>query len=617
MKQQIIPLLIVSIVVMMIVPLPNSLLDLLLAGNLAFSIVLLLSAVSIRQPERFTILPSVLLLSTLFRLGLNVATTRQLLGNGEAPSIVEAFGHFVVGGNLVVGVVLFFILTLIQYIVISKGAERVAEVAARFTLDAMPGKQISIDADLRSGVISLAEARERRLELQRESRLYGALDGAMKFIKGDAVAGLVITLINICAGIFIGVSVHKLSLSSSAERYTIFTIGDGLISQIPALLVSIGAGLAVTRVTGKGDLTIGGELFEQITEERSVLIVTALLLLGLSCLPGLPAFPLVILSGIGAVCWLVKKERTAPNSNGNAPYIPKSSSGLMLKVTFRSLEALRADPSFVPNVQALRRKFFEKWGLVILEPELEIDHAQKDIAVKILRFGSTLEVIEGDSQTISKEVLSRLEHVLEERKLEFLDDTMTRLILESHEARIEDLINSVIPSILSVTKFTKLLKALLQEGVPVHDLAGILQGVLEWNAEEDIPAVLKSELLLAFVREKLSRSIHHVISDECHRLKVIKISHSINEMIERMIIEGVPMLPSFQSFIVTSILKEHASTGVSVVLSSQLARGAIGRILCSERVAIYVISECELLPEVNVIVASTLGEELKELREAA
>jgi len=251
MNKVLLPLTVISVVAMILFPLPYQLLDIMLAANFAFCIILLLSSLFVSESDRFTSLPTILLLSTLFRLGLNISSTRLILSGSAVPDMIIAFGQFVVAGSTIVGLVIFAIISIIQFVVIAKGSERVAEVAARFTLDAMPGKQMSIDADMRAGLLSLSEAREKRRELHRESKLYGALDGAMKFIKGDAIVGLLIIIVNISAGFLIGVIRDGMPVFKALERYTLLTIGDGLVSQIPAVLVSIAAGIVITRVSEK------------------------------------------------------------------------------------------------------------------------------------------------------------------------------------------------------------------------------------------------------------------------------------------------------------------------------------------------------------------------------
>jgi flagellar biosynthesis protein FlhA len=279
----------------LLVPLPPFVLDLLLALNIGVTLLLLLVTLSATQPLDFSVFPSVLLLLTLFRLSLNVATTRLILLNGNAGHIVEAFGRFVVGGNLVVGMVIFLILVIIQFVVITKGANRISEVAARFTLDAMPGKQMAIDADLNAGIIDEAEARRRREHLVREAEFHGAMDGASKFVRGDAVAGLIITAVNIIGGLIIGLS-RGMPLATAVTRYSVLTIGDGLISQIPALIVATAAGILTTKATSKSSL--GEEIGTQVTTSTRPLAIGAVIMASLGLLPGLPLLPFLALGGL-------------------------------------------------------------------------------------------------------------------------------------------------------------------------------------------------------------------------------------------------------------------------------------------------------------------------------
>ena len=244
-------LLLVAIIAMMILPMPTLVMDMLIALNMSIAILLMMLGIYISHPLAISSFPSILLLTTLFRLSLGIATTRLILLEGDAGHIVQTFGEFVVGGNLVVGLVVFLIITIVQFIVITKGSERIAEVSARFSLDAMPGKQMSIDSDMRAGLITLADARHRRSNLEKESQLYGALDGAMKFVKGDAIAGLIIIMVNIIGGMAIGTMQRGMTMGDAVQLYSILTIGDGLVSQIPALFISITAGIIVTRVRGE------------------------------------------------------------------------------------------------------------------------------------------------------------------------------------------------------------------------------------------------------------------------------------------------------------------------------------------------------------------------------
>ncbi|QIE99808.1 type III secretion system export apparatus subunit SctV [Pantoea stewartii] len=290
---------VMSIVFMMIIPLPTSLIDVLIALNICISSLLIVLAMYLPKPLAFSTFPSVLLLTTMFRLALSISTTRQILLQQDAGHIVEAFGNFVVGGNLAVGLVIFLILTVVNFLVITKGSERVAEVAARFTLDAMPGKQMSIDSDLRAGLIEAHQARQRRENLAKESQLFGAMDGAMKFVKGDAIAGLVIVFINMLGGFAIGVLQNGMDASAAIHIYSVLTIGDGLIAQIPALLISLTAGMIITRVSADGqqvDANIGREIAEQLTSQPKAWIMSAAGMLGFALLPGMPTAVFIIIS---------------------------------------------------------------------------------------------------------------------------------------------------------------------------------------------------------------------------------------------------------------------------------------------------------------------------------
>ncbi|MFH2008078.1 MAG: type III secretion system export apparatus subunit SctV [bacterium] len=294
--------LVVSIIAMMIVPMPTWLLDILLATNISMAVILLLVSIYVTQPIRIATFPAILLITTLFRLGLNVSSTRLILLQADAGEVIQSFGHFVVAGNIVVGVIVFLILTLIQFVVIAKGSERVAEVAARFTLDAMPGKQMSIDADLRAGTIDQAEARQRRAALERESQLYGSMDGAMKFVKGDAIAGIAITVINIVGGLIVGIYQLNMSASEAVHTYSLLTIGDGLVSQIPALIISTSAGMVITRVASEDNEThLGQEIGAQLLNQPKAIAIAAVLMLLLALVPGLPWFPFLVL---GSLCGL-------------------------------------------------------------------------------------------------------------------------------------------------------------------------------------------------------------------------------------------------------------------------------------------------------------------------
>ncbi len=303
--------LVVAMVGMMIVPLPTALLDVLIASNISLAVLLLLVSLYIKNGVSLTSFPTILLITTLYRLALNVSSTRLILLQADAGDVIRAFGDYVVGGNYVVGAIVFLILTLIQFLVVAKGSERVAEVGARFALDAMPGKQMSIDAELRSGAISQDEARKKRDGVMRESAFYGSMDGAMKFVKGDAIAGIIITVINILGGLTVGVLMNDMGAVEALETYGLLTIGDGLVSQIPALLISTAAGLVVTRVSSEdADASLGSDVAKQVFGDPRALAIASFFLVGLAIIPGLPAFPFLII----AVVFFVVSRRLSARS---------------------------------------------------------------------------------------------------------------------------------------------------------------------------------------------------------------------------------------------------------------------------------------------------------------
>lgn len=312
--------LLVSIIFMMILPLPTPLVDALIATNMGLAAILLMVAMYIPSPLSFSAFPAVLLVTTLFRLALSISTTRLILLQADAGKIVETFGNFVVGGNLIVGLVVFLILTIVQFVVITKGSERVAEVSARFSLDAMPGKQMSIDGDMRAGVIDMEEARHRRHMVEKESQLYGAMDGAMKFVKGDAIAGLIIVAVNLLGGITIGALQRGMEVGDAMETYSILTIGDGLIGQIPALFISICAGIIVTRVSDDtGMSNVGNDIGGQILAQPRALLIGAAVMLGFSMIPGMPTGTFLVLSlvigSVGLV--LYRSSKRAARGSGD------------------------------------------------------------------------------------------------------------------------------------------------------------------------------------------------------------------------------------------------------------------------------------------------------------
>ena len=410
------PLLIIIILSMMVLPLPVFLLDVFFTFNIAISVMVMLVAMYSTRPLDFSVFPTVLLVSTLLRLSLNVASTRIVLLEGHAGpdaagKVIEAFGNFLVGGNTAVGLVVFVILTVINFVVITKGAGRIAEVSARFTLDAMPGKQMAIDADLNAGLIDEKEAKRRRKEIAQESDFYGAMDGASKFVRGDAIAGIIILMINIIGGLFVGVMQHDMAVGDAAHTYTLLTIGDGLVAQIPSLIISVAAGLVVSRVGDEGD--VGGLVMNQVFSNPQVLLLTGGIIGVLGLIPGMPNLVFLLLAGtLGAMAWVRRKRIAEEAAAATAPEaaaqvaMPTSESQeaswnyvsqvdvLGLEVGYRLIPMVDKgqDGELLKRIRGLRKKFAQEVGFlsapVHIRDNLELKPNAYRIALKGVEIGN-------------------------------------------------------------------------------------------------------------------------------------------------------------------------------------------------------------------------------------
>ncbi|MCB1887515.1 MAG: flagellar biosynthesis protein FlhA [Rhodocyclaceae bacterium] len=383
------PLLIIMVLSMMVLPLPVFLLDMFFTFNIAMSVMVMLVAMYTRKPLDFSVFPTVLLVTTLLRLSLNVASTRIVLLEGHtgpdaAGKVIQAFGHFLVGGNTTVGIVVFVILTVINFVVITKGAGRIAEVGARFTLDAMPGKQMAIDADLNAGLIDDKEAKRRRADIASEADFYGAMDGASKFVRGDAVAGILILIINVIGGLIVGVAQHSMAVAEAGQRYTLLTIGDGLVAQIPALIISVAAGLVVSRVGDEGD--IGGQVGRQLFNNPQVMMLTAGIIGILGLIPGMPNLVFLLLAaGLATLGWFKRKEllaaptaaREGEPEGAAAPEVPPEMQDaswndvqpvdvLGLEVGYRLIPMVdkAQDGELLKRIRGLRKKFAQEVGFL-------------------------------------------------------------------------------------------------------------------------------------------------------------------------------------------------------------------------------------------------------------
>ena len=637
-KDLLLPIAVVAVVGMMIFPLPSVVLDVLLMCNIAFALALLISAVYLSEPERFTALPSILLFATLFRLGLNISTTRQLLSTAEAPDVVATFGNFVVNGNLIVGAVIFIIVTIVQFLVISKGAERVAEVAARFTLDAMPGRQMSIDADVRAGMTSLMEARDKRRALQRESKLYGALDGAMKFVKGDSIAGLLITVINISAGLLLGVTQQGLSFADAAQKYTLFTIGDGLVSQIPALLVAVAAGIAVTRVEGEEGSFIGRDLFSQLSREPQALATTATVMFMLSLIPGLPTFSFLGMAGVFALgAYRGKKSQVQrEHERREGEFRPKVFSAVVLRISPSGTLLLQEERKLPKYIQELRNRIFEQWGVIVPDIQFDIDYSLQEVSTWVYLHGVRIHQVLGDETNYSEKLVQELGEFLKDHLAELIDDTQTRMLLEVHQPVAEDLINHIVPEILPVTALTTILRHLVWEGVSIKEVHTILQAVAEFHLRENSGSIAPASLssgqqnllpqlkalshsgdnastkireLLTEVRIALSRTISRMASDEKWQMHALVLSPQVDHLLSETMFAGVPLDPNMGMELIAEISekKDVGENACQVIITSKYARIGLSKLLRMEMSQMFVLAVEEVSPEVGLHIHGEVG----------
>ena len=510
---------VMAIVALMILPIPLVVIDILVAANVLFGVGLLLLAIHIPGPTAFASFPSVLLLTTLFRLSLSIAITRLILLDADAGHIIETFGQLVVGGNLVVGIVVFLIITVVQFIVIAKGAERVAEVAARFTLDAMPGKQLSIDSDLRSGMIDKDEARRRRRHIEVESQLHGALDGAMKFVKGDSIAGIVIIIINMLGGLTIGVLQRSLPLGDAVQTYSILTIGDGLVGQIPALLSAIAAGLIVTRTAGQDqDEHLGASISREIRRHPRVVMTGGVLAFLLALVPGFP-WPVFLAFGAamtGSAAWARRNDSATVRSllrraGFSLPAVPAATvttngrdieplPELVLEVApdlGSSAESQRVRAIATRAVDAVREEF----GAPIANPVVRVSQRLAGSAYCLTSFGVEIgegEFPAGSADSDLTEVLGR---ALRRQLAQFAGIQETSNLLTRWSRDYPDLVKEMLRA-AAPQRVSEVLRRLLEEGIPIRQLRDIFEAITDVCARER-DVVLATE----FVRVALRRHI--------------------------------------------------------------------------------------------------------------
>lgn len=581
---------VISIFLVVFIPLPTLLIDILLTINISISVVVLLSTIYIQRPTEFSVFPALLLMLTLFRLSLNIATTRMILSQGDGGNVISAFGNFVTSGNVFVGIVMFSILVIVQFVVITKGATRISEVAARFTLDAMPGKQMGVDSDLNAGLLTEQEARKRRRDIEREADFYGAMDGATKFVRGDAVAGLIITLVNIVAGFGVGMYMMGLDAGESFYLFTKLTIGDGLVSQVPSLIISIAAGLVVTRTVS--DENLGKDLSSQLTQQPRALAATATMMILAGMVPGLPTIPFIAVGVfLGILAYFSSQmviqralvaEAEAVQMAGVKEERPPARTEDLLTVDSLKIELgygliTMADPGqggdLLTRIQVIRQQIATKMGFIVpvirivdnmrLRPnEYQVKLRESVIAsyelmpdhFLAMNPGLVEEEIEGyptqepafGLQAVwvparDRDKAERLGYTiveptavvathLTELIMGHADELLTRedaQILVNHlKESAPTVVEELMPKLLSMGELQKVLHNLLRERVSIRNLEMVLEVLCDYA-----PRTKDTEVLTEYVRHALAREICGAYSDEENVLRVVTLSPELEQEI--------------------------------------------------------------------------------------
>lgn len=687
-----ISLIVVIIVLFLVIPLRPWMLDVLIVVNIALSIMILMITMNISEALEFSIFPSLLLVTTLFRLGLNVSSTRQILSNaGNAGIVIKSFGELITQGNIVIGILIFLIIVLVQFIVITKGAERVSEVAARFTLDAMPGKQMAIDADLSSGLITEKEARLRRYKIQKEADFYGAMDGATKIVKGDAVMSLIITVINFVAGLIIGVVQGGGDLNSVLSTYSIATIGDGLVSQLPALMISTATGMIVTRSVSDGSLNT--DVIGQFKAQPRAILATGIILALLALIPGAPTLPLLLV-GIGLAAggfWgdkrmgeLQAQEQQVPEEERpEAPELQAASESDYYKDINNVYSLLTVEPiemefgySLIPLVDEasggklisriviFRRQYAQDMGFVI--PSIRLhdgaalgtnqyiikirgeEVARGEILVDYylaLEPASPAGEIDGietvepaygiPSRWILPEnkemaeiygytvitpltvMLTHLSETIKKHAYELLNRSETMQLVEHLKKTEPELVADAIPNVISYANLEKILRSLLQEGIPIKDLASILEAVVDASA-----TTRDMDMITEQVRGALSRTITRKFCEN-GQLRVVTLDAEVEKKVLGALTKNdhgvyLALSPDVIQQIVAQLgdlrKKFNDLSQTPVVLTSQIIRVYLSRLIHQFYPDVYVLSFHEITSNVQIQAIGNIALQPQEKR---
>lgn len=631
---------VVAILMVMLLPLPRFILDLLLSFDITLSVIILLVGLQVRRPIEFSVFPSILLMITLFRLSLNIASTRLILlhgneGAGAAGEVIRAFGNFIVGGNYTVGLVVFTILVVINFVVVTKGAGRVAEVAARFTLDAMPGKQMSIDADLNAGLINEADARRRRREITEEADFYGSMDGASKFVRGDAIAAVIITLVNIVGGLAIGVLQQGMSPGLAAQTYTVLTVGEGLVAQIPALIVSTAAGIVVTRAAS--DMDLGGAMTKQLLMSPKPVGIAAGILLALGLVPGLPHLAFLVLGS--AVAWMayhlhqeeIREAAPTPTQTSTAPKADEGPTRVTpldlmeVQVGYGLIGLVEGTQgtALLDRIKALRRQFAETMGFVVppihirdnlqLRPNeyaimlkgvevakadvlpghlLAIDPGTgqkgvvQGIATKEPAFGLPALWIPEDGREqaqmagytvvdASSAIATHLSELVKRYGHELLGRQEVQALLDEVGKSHPKLVEELIPTMVPLGTVVRVLGNLLKEGIPIRDLRSILEAISDQASNSKDP-----ELLTEYARQALARTITKQYQASDGSLQVI----TLDPRLDRSLADQVAALPPGASLQLDPTVSHKLLTGIKQAAERVAARGQQPIVICSQAV---------------------------------